>query len=88
LDKFIIYPITRNQIEQNGGAVHIEQNGLLSYSVVIDNIGINPGLYNNGISILLSNGYKTNSYYISMFILNPMFILFTWIYFRIYFYKK
>ncbi|BDV03537.1 MAG: hypothetical protein HPPSJP_2580 [Candidatus Hepatoplasma scabrum] len=87
LDKFIIYPISRNQIEANGGPISLEQQGFVIY-VRISNVGINPGIYNEGISILLSNGYKTNPYYISMFILNPAIIILTWSIFKIYYHQK
>lgn len=87
LDKFIIYPISRNQIEANGGPISATRDGFTIY-VQIDNRGINPGLYNSGISILLSNGYKTNPYYLSMFILNPATILLIWLTFRFYYRKN
>ncbi|CRX36843.1 / / hypothetical protein / 330085:331377 Reverse [Candidatus Hepatoplasma crinochetorum] len=86
LDKFIIYPISRNQIEANGGPISVTRENFV-INIQIDNRGINPGLYNSGIPILLSNDYKTNSYYLSMFILNPATILFIWLTFRFY-YKK
>lgn len=86
LDKFIIYPISRNQIEANGGPIIFTRAGR-NITISIDNRGINPGLYNGGIPILLSYGYKTNPYYLSMFILNPATILFIWLSFEFY-YKK
>lgn len=87
LDKFIIFPISRNQIEANGGPISFTRQNFTIY-VQIDNRGINPGLYNSGIAILLSNGYKTNPYYLSMFVLNPASILVIWLTFEFYYRKN